>query len=197
MAFGLTAVQRRGTVTVPQSLRAALDWQDGRPVLMRQLDAQTWESRIIPDAETLFRYYAPTPGTLQAIPCPPLTHRVIPPLALWHAYADPASPWRPEWQAISRGLRQRRCDPLALTDWTTSIATWLPDHPRRAQSRFLSAVLAWPGLLVPDRLRWLAALAAWGDEATLPWLDAVWGLETPAGSAAASEPDDSAPTAEG
>jgi hypothetical protein len=177
MIIGLTTLQRRGGLTVPQIVRDTLQWDDGRPVVVIQEDAYTWTSWIVPDAHTLFQHYQDQAPAAQPIPSITDTGRILPPGALWIAQMQPESPWRSVWQDLSTGQRQRRCDPLVLTEWTTAITTWLPTLSRQEQARYLQSVIAWPGLLLPERLRWLTALAHWGRQTTMTWLDAVWAQE--------------------
>lgn len=169
-----TTLQKRGVLTVPQADRTSLGWNEGQLLLTTVLSPDTLCIRAVPDAETLFtRYAAETGPTPDVGTAPPTTGLWLPPAALWHAQAEPTSPWRPIWQTISRGMVTRRVDPTTLAAWAEHVDRMLPHVPRADQARYLQSVCAWPGLDLPDRALWLAVWDAWG-QTEADWSEVVW-----------------------
>ena len=167
--MALTTLQKRGGMTVPQPDRAALRWTEGQLLLTTVWPPYRLCLRAIPDAEQLFAAaqpgcVAPTPD-----PAPPVTGRWIPAPALWHAQGDPASAWRPLWQALSHGMQTKRCDPTILATWADQMAAVFPTQTRADHAAYLEAVCAWPGVDLPDRTFWLSVCAAWGHS-DQPWM---------------------------
>ena len=106
--MALTTLQKRGALTVPQADRATLAWEEGQLLLSTAEPPDTLRLRAIPDAETLFTRYADAEPSALGETAPTPTGAWIPAPALWHAQYHAASPWRPLWQAISRGMHTRR-----------------------------------------------------------------------------------------
>ena len=172
--MALTTLQKRGALTVPVPDRTHLGWIDGQLLLTTVLAPDRLLLRAIPDADTLWGQYHAAYVPLPLSPAmPPLTGRWLPPQALWHAQADPASPWRPLWQALSRGMQTRRCDPTTFGAWADQMAAAFPSLDRAAQAAYLEALCAWPGVEVTDRTLWLAVCAAWG-QSDRAWSEVVW-----------------------
>ena len=170
-----TTLQKRGVLTVPQADRTALGWHEGQLLITTVLTPDTLCVRAIPDAETLFLRYADKIGANPHVgAAPPTTGLWLPPAALWHAQGEPASPWRPIWQAISQGMTTRRVDATTLAAWAEHVSQIFPQLPRFDQSRYLQSVTAWPGLDLPDRPFWLTVWDAWGQTEAAYWSDVVW-----------------------
>lgn len=169
-----TTLQKRGVLTVPQADRTALGWSEGQLLITTVVAPDTLCVRAIPDAETLFTRYAPAAdATVDVGAAPPTTGAWLPPAALWHAQAEPTSPWRPIWQTLSRGMTTRRADPTTLAAWADQVAQWFPVIPRSDQARYLQSVCAWPGLELPDRAFWLTVWDTWG-QTEAAWSEVVW-----------------------
>ena len=172
--MALTILQKRGALTVPVPDRTQLAWTDGQLLLTTVLAPDRLLLRAIPDADTLWgQYHAAYVPLPLAQAMPPLAGRWLPPQSLWQAQADPASPWRPLWQALSRGMQTRRCDPITFGAWADQMATAFPTLEREAHAAFLEAVGAWPGVELPDRTVWLTVCAAWG-QSDRAWSEVVW-----------------------
>ena len=170
----LSVAQKRGSLTLPHAFRTHLAWQEGRPILMQQQEVDSWWSWIVPDAHTLFARYHDRCLADPPLSLPTTLGRLVRPEWLWACQQQPTSSWTEHWQAWSTGIQSHRIDSLVLSAWTQDIATWLPSLTRAEHSRYLQALVAWPGLLWPTRLRWLTALTIWGTATDLTWLDAVW-----------------------
>lgn len=183
--MALLTVQKRGGLTIPAADRAQLGWMDGQWVITTVMPPDRWCVQAIPDADTLWTRYpaspAVTPPPLPATPGP-----WIPVGALGHAAVLPDSPWRSIWQALSRGMTTRRCDPTTLAAWADQMPQWWPDRPRTDHAAILQALCAWPGVTWPDRDFWLTVCAAWG-QTDQPWSEVVWQQRTQA------TPDDATP----
>ena len=175
----LTTLQKRGALTIPGADRTHLGWTDGQLLLTTVMASDRLLLRAIPDADTLWPQYEDAYAASLAETTAPPSGRWIPPQALWHAQADPASPWRPLWQALSRGMQTRRCDPTTLAAWTDQMATAFPTLEREAHAAYLEAVCAWPGVELPDRTVWLTVCAAWGHS-DRDWSEVVWAVRNAA-----------------
>lgn len=169
----LTTLQKRGALTVPQGDRTALHWCDGQLILTTVQPPDTLCLRAIPDAETLFARHAAGSGSDISNTVPPTSGVWIPAAALWHAHAQPTSPWRPIWQALSHGMSTRRCDPTILATWADQMARVFPTLTRAEHAAYLQAVCAWPGVDLPDRTFWLSVCEQWGHSEQT-WSDVVW-----------------------
>lgn len=181
--MALLTVQKRGGLTIPAAERAQLGWQDGQLVLTTVVGPDHWCVHAIPDADTLWARYPAEPGDAAAPP-PTTAGGWIPVGALRHAAQEAASPWRSIWQALSRGLTQRRCDPTTLTAWADQMPAVWPAGTRADHAAILQAICAWPGVVLPDRDFWLTVCAAWG-QADLPWSEVVWQVRNAADPPAA------------
>ncbi|MCY0864390.1 MAG: hypothetical protein OWQ57_05535 [Sulfobacillus sp.] len=169
-----TTLQKRGVLTVPQADRTALGWSEGQLLITTVVSPDSLYIRAVPDAETLFARYAPSvDAAVDVGAAPPTTGMWLPPAALWHAQTEPSSPWRPIWQAISRGMTTRRTDPTTLAAWAEQVGRMFPHVTRSDQARYLQSVCAWPGLDLPDRPFWLTVWDAWG-QTEADWSDVVW-----------------------
>jgi hypothetical protein len=173
--MALTTLQKRGSLTVPQSDRTRMHWPEGQLLLTTVLPPDRLVLRAIPDAETLWPQYQSACVREPSNSAPPLTGRWLPAAALWQAQADSASPWRALWQALSQGMQTRRCDPTMLATWADQMATVFPTLARADHATYLEAVCAWPGVDLPDRAFWLTVCAAWG-QSDQAWSDRVWQL---------------------
>ena len=197
--MALTTLQKRGALTVPQADRATLAWEEGQLLLSTVEPPDTLRLRAIPDSETLFTRYADAERVSPGEAVPATVGAWIPAPALWHAQHDVASPWRPIWQALSRGMQTRRCDPTIVGAWADQMARVFPDRSRTDQADYLQAVCAWPGVELPDRTFWLTVCTVWG-QSDQAWSDVVWQVRnaettpeaiptgaTPVGAAAVTE----------
>ena len=173
--MALTTLQKRGSLTVPQPDRAGLGWTEGQLLLTTVAPPDRLCLRAIPDADQLFAAAQPDCIAPVPDPAPPVTGRWIPAPALWHAQGDPASAWRPLWQALSHGMQTKRCDPTILATWADQMAAVFPTQTRTDHAAYLEAVCAWPGVDLPDRTFWLRVCAAWGHS-DQPWSAVVWQL---------------------
>ncbi len=174
ITVNLSVAQKRGSLTLPHGFRTQIAWQEGRPILVQQEDIDSWWSWLVPDAQTLFTRYQDHCAAEPAAALPATPSRWVRPEWLWACQQQPQTPWTAHWQAWSTGMQSQGIDPLVLSAWTQDILTWLPSLTRREHSRYLQALVAWPGLQWPTRRRWLTALAIWGTAVDLTWLDAVW-----------------------
>ncbi|WP_020374988.1 hypothetical protein [Sulfobacillus thermosulfidooxidans] len=172
----LTTLQKRGALTVPQTDRTTLHWTEGQLLLTTVIPPDTLCLRAIPEADTFWPRYTPEGGfPPMDLTMPATTGLWLPASALWHAQVNPDSPWRPIWQAMSRGMTTRRCDPTIVATWSDQMADVFPHLPRPEQARYLQTVCAWPGVDLPDRIFWLTVCDRWGQTGE-PWSEVVWAL---------------------
>lgn len=166
----VTRLQRRGAITIPQPLRDRLAWADGQMVVVEAPDADTLVLRRIPDARTLLAQYDALDADRAALPPRPrqLPLRWLDTATVAWAQADPDGPERAWLDRLSRGLDTVQCDPVVLGALLAWSGQYWPQAERATRARWVEALVAWPGVQIPDRDIYLSALARWSPSGE-PW----------------------------
>lgn len=169
----LTRLQSRGMITIPQDLRNKLQLEDGQVIVLTEQSHGQWLCQAIWPA---FRFFAlfdaeashiPAPGPFLASP------RWLAVTTIAQAQQDPQSAARAWCEPLSRGLTSIQADPVLLPDLLSAVGQWFPEWPREGLAFYVQTLLAWPGIMWPDRPRYLTALALWARDHTCTWSQAV------------------------
>ena len=168
-----TAVQRRGTVTLPGPMRTRWGVGDGARLLWTPCGPDTMRVGVLePPAPWFARWDGQVdPAVAATMPDDRLPTRWLTADAVLGAQAHPAGALRRWFGEADAGFQQARVDPVMLADWLDRLPRLLPGISRADIARYALVVLHWRGITLTDRAFYAAALLAWGTT-DAPW--PVW-----------------------
>lgn len=169
----LTRLQRRGMMTIPQELRESLQLEDGQVIVLTEQKPGQWLCQAILPAQRFFALFDDRvpPMVTGTVPAEP--HRWLDVALIVQAQHDPESAARARFEQISRGMETIQADPVLIPDLLYTVAQWSSNFSRHTIAFYVQTLLAWPGIIWPERTRYLTALTLWAQDDALTWSQAV------------------------
>lgn len=173
ITVAVTSMQKRGLMSIPASLRDAMNLNATNRVLLVRHQPHAFLVVDAPDPLTLFTRHD---GTLSALadlqPSEAVPGRWLDVPTILRAQQYPDSVQRRWFVECNDGFVSVRVDPVIIADLLGGLASLL-SLPRPQLAHYVQVILTWTGLTVPDRDLYLSALEVWGTDPGLSWAEAV------------------------